>query len=61
MLRMAFASLRSRKGATLGGVIGLFCAAAMVCAWGVLLETGMRGTIAPGRFAGVPVVVVADQ
>ena len=61
MLRMALASLRTRKGAALGGVVALFFAAAMVCACGVLLETGLRGTIEPGRFAGTPVVVTGDQ
>jgi len=61
MLRMALASLRTRKGAALGGFLALFCAAAMVCACGVLLETGLRGSIPPGRFAGVPTVVTGDQ
>jgi putative ABC transport system permease protein len=61
MLRMALASLRLRKGAALGGLLALFFAAAMVCACGVLLETGLRGTIAPGRFASAPVVVTGDQ
>ncbi len=61
MLRMALASLRTRKGAAVGGFLALFCAAAMVCACGVLLETGLRGSIPPGRFAGVPTVVTGDQ
>ncbi len=61
MLRMALASLRNRKGSAFGGFLALFCAAAMVCACGVLLETGLRGTIPPGRFAGAPVVVTGDQ
>jgi putative ABC transport system permease protein len=61
MVRMALASLRTRKGAALGGLLALFFAAAMVCACGVLLETGLRGTIPPGRFAGTPVVVTGDQ
>ena len=61
MLRMAFASLRYRRGAALGSLLTLFFAAAMVCACGVLLETGLHGAIAPGRFAGAPVVVTGDQ
>ncbi|MDN5893322.1 MAG: FtsX-like permease family protein [Nocardioides sp.] len=61
MLRLAIASLRRRKGAVLGGLIALFCAAAMVSACGALLETGLRGTIAPQRYSGAPVVVTADQ
>lgn len=61
MLRMALASLRTRKGAALAGFLALFFAAAIVCACGVLLETGLRGTIPPGRFAGAPVVVTGDQ
>jgi putative ABC transport system permease protein len=61
MLGMALASLRNRKGAALGSLLALFFAAAMVGACGVLLETGLRGTIAPGRFAGAAVVVTGDQ
>jgi putative ABC transport system permease protein len=61
MLRMALATLRSRKSAALGGFLALFLAAAMVCACGALLETGLRGTIPPGRLAGAPVVVTGDQ
>jgi putative ABC transport system permease protein len=61
MLHMALAALRNRKGAAVGGLLALFFAAAMVCACGVLLETGLRGPIAPGRFAGTPVVVAGDQ
>ena len=61
MLRLALASLRTRKGAAVGGFVALFFAAAMVCACGVLLETGLRGTVPPGRYAGAPVVVTGDQ
>lgn len=61
MVRMALRSLRIRKGAALGGFAALFFAAAMMCACGVLLETGLRGAIPPGRFAAAPVVVAGDQ
>ena len=61
MLTMAAASLRARKGAALGGLVALFFAAALVSACGELLETGLSGTVPPGRFAAAPVVVTGDQ
>ncbi len=61
MLRLAFSSLRMRKCSVLGAFLALFFAAAMVCACGVLLETGIRGAIPAQRYSGTPVVVAADQ
>lgn len=61
MFRLALSSLRLRKGSAAGALLALFCAAAIVCACGVLLETGIRGAIAAQRYSGTPVVVAADQ
>jgi putative ABC transport system permease protein len=61
MFRLALCSLRLRKGSAAGGFLALFCAAAIVCACGVLLETGIRGAIPAERYSGTPVVVTASQ
>jgi putative ABC transport system permease protein len=61
MLGFALSTLRHRKAGFAGAFVALFCAAALVCACGVLLETGLRGTIAPERYAGTPVLVSGDQ
>ncbi|MFJ4475778.1 ABC transporter permease [Streptomyces xanthochromogenes] len=61
MLRYALQSIRHRKGAFLGSLIALMCAAALITACGTLLETGLRGRIAPERYAAAPLVISADQ
>ncbi|MQY15386.1 hypothetical protein SRB5_55650 [Streptomyces sp. RB5] len=61
MLRLALRTLRARLAGFLGSFVALLCAAALTAACGVLLETGLRGTIAPERLAAAPVVVSADQ
>ncbi|MEV7521826.1 FtsX-like permease family protein [Streptomyces sp. NPDC091371] len=61
MLRYAVQTLRARKGGFIGAFLALFCAAALVTACGILLETGLRGTIGTERYAGAPVIVGGDQ
>ncbi|MFD7258315.1 FtsX-like permease family protein [Streptomyces sp. NPDC059874] len=61
MLRYALQTLRARKGGFIGAFLALFCAAALVTACGILLETGLRGTIGTERHAGAPVIVGGDQ
>ena len=61
MFRLALSSLRRRKGSAAGGFLALLCAATIVCACGILLETGIRGVIPAERYSGTPVVVSADQ
>ncbi|HEX2313651.1 MAG TPA: FtsX-like permease family protein [Thermomonospora sp.] len=58
---LALATLRTRKAAFAGSFLALLCAAALVAACGVLLETGLRGGVPTERYAGTPVVVSADQ
>lgn len=53
--------LRHRKASFVGTFIALLCASALVCACGMLLETGLRGAVEPERYAGTPVIVAADQ
>ncbi|MFF5028463.1 FtsX-like permease family protein [Streptomyces collinus] len=61
MLRYAFQTLKARKGGFIGAFLALMCAAALVTACGILLETGLRGTIGTERYSGAPVVVGGDQ
>ncbi|GAA0371109.1 ABC transporter permease [Actinoallomurus spadix] len=61
MIGLVLSTLRHRKAGFAGAFLALFCAAALVCACGILLDTGLRGTIAPERYAGAPVLVTGDQ
>ncbi|MEU4872356.1 ABC transporter permease [Streptomyces sp. NPDC021608] len=61
MLRYALKTVRARKASFLGAFLALMCAAALITACGTLLETGLRGSIRPERYAAAPVVVSADQ
>ncbi|MEU4234074.1 ABC transporter permease [Nonomuraea sp. NPDC026600] len=61
MVSVALRTLRHRKAAFAGAFVALFCAAALVCACGMLLDTGLRGSVAPERYAGAPVIVTGDQ
>ncbi|MBN6050465.1 FtsX-like permease family protein [Nonomuraea sp. RK-328] len=54
-------TIARRKAGFAGAFVALLCAAALVTACGMLLETGLRGTVAPERYAGAPVVVAGDQ
>ncbi|GAB2822846.1 FtsX-like permease family protein [Actinocorallia aurea] len=57
---LILSSLRYRKAAFAGAFTALFCAAALVSACGTLLDTGLRGSVAPEHYAGVPYVVTGD-
>lgn len=61
MLTYALSTLRERKSAFIGTFVALFAAAALVTACGMMLETGLRGTIHTERYAGAPIVVAGDQ
>ncbi|YCK42582.1 FtsX-like permease family protein [Actinomadura sp. ATCC 39365] len=61
MITLALRMLRHRKAAFAGAFFALLCAAALVCACLMLLETGLRGGVAPERYAGAPAIVAADQ
>ncbi|MGI5161090.1 FtsX-like permease family protein [Microbispora sp. CA-102843] len=58
---LALKTLRHRRAAFAGAFVALVCAAALVCACLMLLETGLRGGVAPERYAGVPLIVAGDQ
>ncbi|MGW6499483.1 FtsX-like permease family protein [Nonomuraea angiospora] len=61
MISFALRMLRHRKAGFAGAFVALLCAAALVTACGMLLETGLRGGVAPERYAGAPVIVAGDQ
>ncbi|MFJ8596412.1 FtsX-like permease family protein [Streptomyces sp. NPDC093598] len=61
MMGFAFKTLRHRKAAFVGAFVTLLCAAALITGCGMLLETGLRGTVEPERYAAAPVVVAGDQ
>ncbi|WP_019632013.1 FtsX-like permease family protein [Actinomadura atramentaria] len=60
MLTLALNSLRFRKGSFAGAYAVLLAAAALVCACGTLMVTGLLGHVGPERYAGAPVVVAGD-
>ncbi|MFE3450554.1 FtsX-like permease family protein [Nonomuraea sp. NPDC059194] len=61
MISFAISTLRHRKAGFAGAFVALLCAAALVTACGMLLETGLRGGVAPERYAGAPVIVAGDR
>ncbi|WP_188189594.1 FtsX-like permease family protein [Nonomuraea sp. SYSU D8015] len=61
MISFALRTLRHRKAGFAGAFVALLCAAALVTACGMLLETGLRGGVAPERYAGAPMIVAGDQ
>ncbi|AKH82453.1 ABC transporter permease [Streptomyces sp. CNQ-509] len=58
---LARAALRFRPAGFAGTFVALMMAALIVSACGILLETGVRASVPPERYAHVPVVVAADQ
>ncbi|GAA2762497.1 ABC transporter permease [Streptomyces paradoxus] len=58
---LARAALRFRPAAFVGTFVALVLAATIVSACGILLETGVRATVPPERYARVPAVAAAEQ
>ncbi|MGW6157488.1 ABC transporter permease [Streptomyces sp. NPDC055144] len=58
---LARAAVRFKPAAFVGTFVALMMAAMIVSACGILLETGVRASVPPGRYAGAPVVAAADQ
>lgn len=58
---LARAAIRFRPAAFVGTLVALLMTVAIVSACGILLETGVRASVPPTRYAGAPVVVAADQ
>ncbi|MEU1351009.1 FtsX-like permease family protein [Streptomyces sp. NPDC005795] len=58
---LARAAVRFRPASFAGTFVALMMAALIVTACGILLETGLRASVPPERYAKVPVVAAADQ
>ncbi|WP_369217624.1 FtsX-like permease family protein [Streptomyces flavofungini] len=58
---LARAAVRFKPAAFAGTFVALMMASLIVAACGILLETGLRASVPPGRYAGAPVVAAADQ
>ncbi|MFH8517846.1 FtsX-like permease family protein [Streptomyces gelaticus] len=58
---LARAAVRFKPSSFIGTFVALLLAAAIVCACGILLETGLRASVPADRYAKAPVVVAADQ
>ncbi|WP_410660269.1 FtsX-like permease family protein [Amycolatopsis sp. lyj-112] len=61
MLRLAFRTLRLRKGGFIGTFIAVFFGALIVASCGGLMETGIRSNAEPQRLAAAPILVTGDQ
>ena len=59
--RLVRADLRQNKGGFVGVAVAVFVASALVTGLGVLVESGVRGGLAPVRYTAAPVVVGASQ
>ncbi|MFG1945726.1 FtsX-like permease family protein [Nonomuraea sp. NPDC048826] len=60
MISLAWRTIGHRRAGFAGAFVALLCAAALVTACGMLLETGLRGTVRPERYAGTPLVLAGD-
>ncbi|MEV0265073.1 FtsX-like permease family protein [Streptomyces sp. NPDC050617] len=58
---LARAAVRFKPASFVGTFVALLMAAMIVSACGILLETGIRASAPPERYAGAPVVAAADQ
>ncbi|MFD9911079.1 ABC transporter permease, partial [Streptomyces sp. NPDC059063] len=58
---LARAAVRFKPAAFVGTFVALMMASLIVSACGILLETGLRASVPPDRYAGAPVVAAADQ
>ncbi|MFE0177746.1 FtsX-like permease family protein [Streptomyces sp. NPDC059002] len=58
---LARAAVRFKPAAFAGTFVALMMASLIVAACGILLETGVRASVPPTRYANAPVVAAADQ
>src|SRR5215213_5738097 len=61
MLRLALFSGRGRFGTFAGALVALMAAAVLTTAWGMQLESVLRGHPPVERYAGAAAVVAGDQ
>uniref|UniRef100_A0AAU3GLT5 ABC transporter permease n=1 Tax=Streptomyces sp. NBC_01401 TaxID=2903854 RepID=A0AAU3GLT5_9ACTN len=58
---LARAAVRFKPASFAGTFVALLMSALIVAACGILLETSLRASVPPERYAGAPVVAAADQ
>lgn len=58
---LAREAIRFKPASFAGTFLALLMSALIVSACGILLETGLRASVPPERYAGAPVLVAADQ
>ena len=61
MFALARASIRYHRGGFAGVFVAVFLCSALITAMGVMIESGLRGGIAPQRFQSADVVLGAPQ
>src|SRR3954470_21071151 len=61
MLRFALLSGRGRLGTFTGALVALFAASVLTTAWGMQLESVLRGHAPVERYAGASAVVTGEQ
>ncbi len=61
MRDIAWATIKNHKASFTGVFVAVFLASTLVTALGVLMESGLRGGLAPERYTGAGVVVAGHQ
>ncbi|WP_436520743.1 FtsX-like permease family protein [Actinoplanes sp. HUAS TT8] len=61
VIGLARRTIRHRKGAFVAALAAILISSALVTACGVLLETGIRGSVAPELYAAAPILVTDKQ
>lgn len=61
MLGIAWKTLRARKGSFAGAFLALLCGSALLVASGVLVESGLRSSVTPYRYAAADAVVGGQE
>jgi putative ABC transport system permease protein len=60
-LKLAWSTVRDRRGGFLGSFIAVAAGSAVITACGILLESGLRAGVEPERYSQAAVVVAAPQ
>src|SRR5918912_3277997 len=61
MLRLAILTARGRLGTFTGALVALFASSVLAMAWGMQLESVLRGHAPVERYAGAAAVVTGQQ
>lgn len=61
MVRLAFATLRARKGSFIGTFIASVLAVALITSSGLLMESALRGSPGANQFAAADAVITAQR